>query len=65
MTLTLTLTPTLALALTLTQLLPNLYHGISTLDGWPGGEFDDGEALEGSKWEAWWLGLGLGRGCAP
>jgi carboxymethylenebutenolidase len=34
--------------------LPNLYHGISTLDGWPGTESDDGEALEGIKWDAWW-----------
>lgn len=35
-------------------ILPNLYHEISSLDGWPGSEFDDGEALEGAKWEAWW-----------
>ena len=33
---------------------PNLYHGISTLDGWPGTEFDDGEPLDGAKWDNWW-----------
>jgi len=43
------------------SLLPNLYHGISTLDGWPGTEFDDGEALEGGKWDGWWSEItGLG-----
>ena len=41
-------------------LLPNLYVGVSSLDGWSQpslgitAEFDDGEALEGTKWDAWW-----------
>jgi len=35
-------------------LCPNLYHGNSNLDGWPGTEFDDGEALDGPSWESWW-----------
>ena len=34
--------------------LPNLYHGISTLDGWSGTEFNDGEPLEGTRWDTWW-----------
>lgn len=34
--------------------LPNLYHEISTLDGWSGTEFDDGEPMEGTKWDDWW-----------
>mmetsp|Transcript_2428 Transcript_2428/g.4703 ORF Transcript_2428/g.4703 Transcript_2428/m.4703 type:complete len:254 (-) Transcript_2428:279-1040(-) len=37
-----------------TAVVPNLYHSISSLDGWPGTEFHDGEALEGNTWEGWW-----------
>lgn len=38
----------------MTAILPNLYHGISQIDGWSGDEFDDGAPLEGADWEAWW-----------
>ena len=44
----------------LPALLPNLYHGISLLDGWPGTEFDDGKALEGGMWDCWWTEITSG-----
>lgn len=34
--------------------LPNLYHENGSLDGWPCSEFDDGDPLEGGKWDGWW-----------